>query len=104
MDDIAAGEPPCPCDDGIPRTHWALGHGVALDLDAADPFYGPGHTAAHPQVCVGGVDDGVDREGGDVAALDPKGGMTYPMLDRCPEEEEDTGDQGAPPSGTPAGV
>src|SRR3989441_8058386 len=91
MDDISARQPPCPRDDGLPCLQRALGDGVPLDLGSASPFDGPGDTAAHPEVRVGSVDDGVDCEGGDIAAIDPKDARTYPMFDRCPSQEPTLG-------------
>src|SRR3989442_6869426 len=91
MDDISARQPPCPRDDGLPCLQRPLGDGVPLDLGSASPLDGPGDTAAHPEVRVGSVDDGVDYEGGDVAAIDPKNAGTYPMFDRCTEPRTDTG-------------
>ena len=90
MDDIAAREPPCPRDDSLPCFHRAEGDRFTLDLGAAGPLDRPGDTAAHPQMRVGSVDDGVDCEGGDVAAIDPKDAGTYPMFDRCPERRTET--------------
>lgn len=87
MDDISARQPSCPRDNGLPCLHRTLGHRFTLDLGAAGQLDGPGDTAAHPQVRVGSVDDGVDCEGGNVAAIDPKDAGTYPMFDRCPSEE-----------------
>ncbi len=47
-----------------------LRHSFALDRRAPGALDGPGDARPHPQVIVGGVDDGIDLQRRDVAALD----------------------------------
>jgi len=80
MEDISGGQPACG------------GNGCVADPDGADPvaFFlnsgsafagdGPGQAAAEDQIIIGGIDDGVDGAGGDVALFDENPVHVYPLV------------------------
>ena len=70
VNDIAGVELSGRRGDGLSGRDGALRNGLSLDLGATASLEGPGDPRSHPQVAVGGVDDGVGGLGGDVALGD----------------------------------
>src|SRR5712692_9500338 len=74
---------------GLPRLDGSLPHGFFFDDGAAFSLYRPRHARAHPQLGVGGIDDGVDLGLRDIA----------PVYRDCGAADLDLHDPSPPPRG-----
>ena len=69
MDDMRRGQVAGHREHGFARLDGSLTHGFLLDDRPAFSLHGPGHSRSHPQLGVGGIDDGIDLSLRDIAAV-----------------------------------